>query len=271
MKKLATILIAVCVCLMSSHLMAADTARGWIEKGMYYERQSVYLEAINAYSEAINVEPGNAEAYFRRGTVNALLKPSNSRAALDDFTKVIELDPENAEAYYQRGLLNAFLINNEQALADMKAAAALGHAGARFWLNPQQLATVQQQVSKFIDLAPYLSAHREPVVHFDFDSAELKEGYYPLLSEVGAVLATKLPDAVIVLMGHTDNTGAETYNDALSMQRAETVKMNLLEAHGIPAHRVVMRGFGETSPIASNETEEGKAINRRVEIVAAVR
>ena len=66
------------------------------------------------------------------------------------------------------------------------------------------------------------------------------------------------------IAGHTDNTGSKDANLKLSRERAEAVKTFLVKFYGISPERLVARGYGETQPVASNETEEGRAMNRRV-------
>ena len=67
------------------------------------------------------------------------------------------------------------------------------------------------------------------------------------------------------MYGHTDSTGSDAYNQGLSERRARSVA-DYLSSHGVQSARIGTRGFGETQPVASNETEEGRAANRRVEI-----
>ena len=74
------------------------------------------------------------------------------------------------------------------------------------------------------------------------------------------------PDAKIEIEGHTDSMGSETYNQALSERRANTVKTYLVSL-GIAAGRITTRGFGETQPVADNATAAGRAENRRVIII----
>lgn len=105
---------------------------------------------------------------------------------------------------------------------------------------------------------------------FDLDKAVLKEQSSPELKELGAFLKDN-PDLYIELSGHTDNQGTAEYNKALSERRAEAVKKYLMTVEKIEPRRISTLGAGANSPIASNDTEEGRAQNRRTEfkIVAA--
>ncbi len=98
---------------------------------------------------------------------------------------------------------------------------------------------------------------------FDYDSSTLKGAAQSQLDQVAAVLV-KYPDTDILVMGHTDATGSDDYNQGLSERRANAVT-NYIEGRGVAASRVRAKGYGETSPVADNATEEGRAQNRRVE------
>jgi OOP family OmpA-OmpF porin len=100
-------------------------------------------------------------------------------------------------------------------------------------------------------------------VNFEFDSARLTEGSYPIL--YGAVqYLNQYPELNIEIQGHTDYIGSESYNDELSKKRAESVR-NYLVSKGIDASRLTVKGFGESVPVADNSTPEGRALNRRIE------
>lgn len=101
-------------------------------------------------------------------------------------------------------------------------------------------------------------------ITFATDQAQLNPGFFPVLDSVGIVLS-KYPRTLLDVDGHTDNTGSEQYNQALSEQRAISVAQ-YLASQGIDQRRLLVVGFGETRPIATNETEAGRAANRRVEI-----
>ena len=100
-------------------------------------------------------------------------------------------------------------------------------------------------------------------LHFGFDRHNLT----PMGSEALSQLASNVQatDGSIMVDGHTDSTGPQSYNQALSLQRALTVT-NTLVADGLDKDRIVIRSFGESKPIASNESSEGRAENRRAEV-----
>ena len=99
---------------------------------------------------------------------------------------------------------------------------------------------------------------------FDFDSSALKAASQAQLDQVAGVLA-KYPETNIVVKGHTDAKGSDEYNQRLSERRASAV-MNYLEDQGVGSSRITARGYGESMPVASNDTEAGRAENRRVEL-----
>lgn len=104
-------------------------------------------------------------------------------------------------------------------------------------------------------------------VTFDTDSAVVRPGLYSEINRIASILI-KYPMTVIQVEGHTDSTGSESYNMDLSGRRAEAVR-NLLIQRGVESSRILTMAFGESKPIASNETNYGRAQNRRVEIKVA--
>jgi len=101
-------------------------------------------------------------------------------------------------------------------------------------------------------------------ITFAYDRADVQPQFQPTLNDVASVLA-QYPKTYIDVFGHTDSDGADAYNQTLSERRAQAVSSYLV-SRGVQSARMGTRGFGETQPIASNATEEGKAANRRVEI-----
>ncbi len=302
MKRHSMWLFVVIVALLScatDRVAEKPTAHDFFRRGVDAEKTNTYEEAVKMYTGAVELDRYYAEAYLRRGVATLGADKTNVMDALRDFNRAIDLDPKNPEAYYQRGLLNAFSISNQDARTDMQTAAGLGHKGAQQWLAPKRQqeekdaerqqataaaapraveaepapAAAEKQAGKkaepfFVPGKP-LPSGSEPVVRFDHDRAEVKEQYYPLLDEVARILTENAPEAAIVLAGHTDATGTEKYNEGLSLRRAKAVETYLTSQRGLPSARFQLKGYGEEVPIAANDTEEGRAKNRRVEILDA--
>jgi outer membrane protein OmpA-like peptidoglycan-associated protein len=100
---------------------------------------------------------------------------------------------------------------------------------------------------------------------FDLDSAKIRAESYPTLDEVVKLLGVE-PSWKLTIEGHTDSSGTSAHNQTLSEQRAQSVK-DYLVSKGVGAGRLSTMGFGQTKPVAGNETELGRAQNRRVELV----
>jgi outer membrane protein OmpA-like peptidoglycan-associated protein len=103
-------------------------------------------------------------------------------------------------------------------------------------------------------------------IHFDSDSDTLKSESDLTLEEIVKALKADM-DLNIYVVGHTDNIGALEYNEDLSKRRAVSVANKLTSKFGIAGDRVSPVGVGPVSPVATNKTEEGRALNRRVELV----
>lgn len=102
-------------------------------------------------------------------------------------------------------------------------------------------------------------------VLFDTNESSLRAGARQNLDKVAAFLQ-KYPDRTVQIEGHTDNTGEDEYNFNLSTERALAVR-TALQSQGIDGSRIVARGLGENSPVASNNAAEGRQRNRRVELI----
>lgn len=101
-------------------------------------------------------------------------------------------------------------------------------------------------------------------ITFDTDSAVFKPVFNNILTSVAKVI-NEFDKTKVQVIGYTDNTGSAAYNDKLSKQRAQAVA-NYLKLRGVSAARLMVYGYGENNPIASNATAAGREQNRRVEI-----
>jgi outer membrane protein OmpA-like peptidoglycan-associated protein len=101
-------------------------------------------------------------------------------------------------------------------------------------------------------------------VNFDFDKSNIRPDAQPILDEAISTLK-EYKDITLSVDGYTDGIGTEAYNQKLSVRRAQAVA-DYLAKGGIAASRMTVRGFGKSNPVASNDTAEGRAENRRVEL-----
>ena len=99
---------------------------------------------------------------------------------------------------------------------------------------------------------------------FDFNSATIKDEYNPVLKKLKDYIESK--DCKISITGYTDSKGTKEYNRELSLRRAESVEEKLIDL-GLPPEKIIeTKGNGDKKPVASNDTEEGRSANRRIEI-----
>lgn len=101
---------------------------------------------------------------------------------------------------------------------------------------------------------------------FDSGKAQIKPEDFPLLEKVEKAIDV-FPRSELTIEGHTDSHGGDELNQQLSQERAESVQQYMINAMRIPTYRLIATGYGETRPVASNETASGRAKNRRIDIV----
>jgi len=102
-------------------------------------------------------------------------------------------------------------------------------------------------------------------ISFAYNSAQLTPSFHNTLNKVADIL-NRYPRSTIKITGHTDSRGSAEYNQQLSLQRADAVKYYLAD-RGVDARRIITEGLGESQPRASNNTEAGMQLNRRVEML----
>lgn len=104
-------------------------------------------------------------------------------------------------------------------------------------------------------------------VKFGFDMAELSDDAKAALDQFASQLKQENKSVYIEIQGHTDSVGSDKYNEELGMLRAEAVRRYLNQQHGIPLHRINVISYGESAPIADNQSRQGRSQNRRVALV----
>jgi len=129
--------------------------------------------------------------------------------------------------------------------------------------NARGLAGIAEDEQALVE-APKVGA----LILFDYNSDQIKMDSLPLLQEFAKAFQHEaLKDAVFVVAGHTDSKGSEVYNLNLSKRRAEAIKTFLVAQYQIDSNRLFIKPYGERKPLESNDTDAGRAQNRRVEFI----
>lgn len=145
---------------------------------------------------------------------------------------------------------------------------ALAGAGVGAYMDKQQAQLRAQLANTGVTVARQgdnIVLNMPSDVTFAVDRSDIQPQFDRVLDEVATTL-NQYPSTMVDVVGHADSTGAEAYNQALSERRASAVAAYLTSRNVLPA-RLYVAGMGERQPIASNDTEAGRAQNRRVEIV----
>jgi len=147
---------------------------------------------------------------------------------------------------------------------------ALAGGGVGYYMDVQEQKLRQQLEGTGVSvtrIGDNITLNMPGNVTFRTDSSDLNGNFFQVLDSVGLVLK-EYEKTIIEVAGHTDNTGEDAYNQALSERRARTVAQ-YLASKGVMDQRIITVGAGESRPVASNATAEGRQANRRVELTLA--
>jgi outer membrane protein OmpA-like peptidoglycan-associated protein len=204
---------------------------------------------------------------FKLQRVAATVLPVTVNGAL------VELPAIHARGSYMGDRLDAFYLDDESNPLGLKSRVSSGPhdpgrenrlARVSFDCNPASgVASAPSRIERAL-----LAGGRADVydIFFDFNSDRIRELSDPTLAEIAGVLK-RHPDWKLGIEGHTDSIASDAYNQTLSERRAVAVKAALAERYGVNPTRLSTAGFGESRPKERNDTLEGRARNRRVELV----
>jgi len=176
----------------------------------------------------------------------------------ENIAKARELGRQAANTYWA--------CNNDEALRLLAEARRLAGEAERCGPAPQPVAQPEPQP------APAPLPERITMtlnVEFDFDRSDVKSNYHDDIGKL-AEFMKQYPNTTTVIEGHTDNRGRYEYNIRLSERRSESVRNYLVEKFGIDSSRLSIKGYGYTKPVASNDTDEGRQRNRRIDAMIEV-
>jgi outer membrane protein OmpA-like peptidoglycan-associated protein len=144
---------------------------------------------------------------------------------------------------------------------------AIAGGGAGYYMDVQEAKLRQRLEGTGVSvtrMGDNITLNLPSNITFALNSADLNAQFYTALDGVSMVLK-EYDKTVIEVAGHTDSSGSDQYNQALSQRRAQSVA-GYLASHGVKDQRLMTVGAGESRPVASNDTEQGRAANRRVEL-----
>jgi outer membrane protein OmpA-like peptidoglycan-associated protein len=180
---------------------------------------------------------------------------------LDEMTAKNTNDIRDVDTRAQQGIKS---VQAAAADANQKATAAGQQAG-----QAQQLASnVATRANALTETVVNLDNYRplaETSVHFGFDKWDLTKKAKETLDELGGEIANAR-HYIVVVNGNADSTGPAEYNAILSKRRANAVIQYLVANHKVPAYKIHVIGLGEESPVDANDSREGRAKNRRVDV-----
>ena len=205
------------------------------------EAQQIMTQAESAWNNEGDSEEASHLAYLTEQKAGAAVAAAREKAAEDEIQRLrTQREDNRVEA------------RTREAVA----------ANTRAHVLEQELAVLKAQ-----DTERGLVMTLQEGVLFEYDKADLKPGAMHSLEPLMTFLREH-PDRTLLIEGHTDSTGSDSYNLELSQRRAEAVR-NFLTSQGISADRILARGYGESYPVTTNTTEAGRQQNRRVEVVIA--
>ncbi len=243
-------------------------AEAYNNLGLIYEEEGNLQKALEAYKKATEIDPTFPHPYGGLGDVyRKLNKCFDAVKAYTKFLELLEKDEVKSkypDASQFVGYIKGNLKLCESRLTEEEKNKLSQELETTQVVSARSIATALTKRTRGINVAP-----RIPIkIHFASGSDQILPSSIPQMEEIAkALMSEGLKNCKIAIEGHTDSVGSEAYNMDLSLRRAESVKKYLVQHYGIPEDRLITRGYGETRPVASNDTVWGRAQNRRVELV----
>lgn len=234
-----------------SALMANETAAGYMASASTaLDKARHNQDLITFFGESLDPDEVTAQAFVAEQYV-AAAQVVASQDAVDAEIAQLKSERDAALLAKQDQDAAALTAQRDQERASQELTAALERAKAR---GAEVDQTGDQIKVTFRKLT------------FDTNRTEIKPEFEEVLDDLASALTQRYPRAKLEIQGYSDSTGPAEYNAQLSQQRAVAVR-TFLVSKGLSADRVDTYGMGEGSPVASNDTAEGRALNRRVELL----
>ncbi|MBI2571281.1 MAG: OmpA family protein [Candidatus Schekmanbacteria bacterium] len=225
-----------------------------------FEERGQIADAARFYEAATRLDPDSGTAYAGLGDVRA--KQGDFSAAVLAYRRFLLL----LQTEGTRGDPDGLLAHESEYRQRLQS--ALSHVDPEALVDAEQISRSLRMPSgeraRGFGVRPEVDLH----IQFDFNSDRITPDSLKQIAEIAKALQSEnLRSSRALLEGHTDSVGAEPYNLELSKRRAMAVGRTLIEKFALPADRFAYSGIGAAAPVASNDTEHGRALNRRVTVV----
>ena len=217
--------------------------------------------AIDDYTTALKYDPMLAEAYLNRGT--AFYQLGKVSVANENYQQAINVDTAYAEAYFGRGVTRYAKKDKIGACSDWNRAFSMGFMKDALEINSICLPP-EADDNPELNPADFSWVSRMKILT-ETGKSEIKPEYLEIIGKVAALL-NAYPSMSVEIQGHADSINRSSdieLNRKLSQKRAEAVK-EIIAGMGVGSHRMAAIGYGDSQPVESNETEEGREQNRRI-------
>jgi outer membrane protein OmpA-like peptidoglycan-associated protein len=233
-------------------------------------RQAVTLNRAQAYIDGVSYvalrQAQTAEAEEKR-RVALRMADSLKTARLNRLLSLSEAQKAQLAQQQQLSQEEIAALRVRSSTAEQRADSlrrAVEEANAKLNDALTQLRSLVAEITNIKETSRGLVISLSDIL-FDVNQATLKPGAANNVQKIAAIL-NQYPNYNISVEGHTDAQGSDAYNQSLSERRAAAVRMQLISG-GVPEARITSKGFGETQPVASNDTPAGRQQNRRVEVI----
>lgn len=272
MKILTFILLSL---MLSLPIYAQDDVEGCKDHPMFNRMPNTYIIECNQNFNEIEIQTGTDSWIKKEGmkTFISYAYDTEKPGVAPSFFQIVK-NYENAiiklggkKLYFQAGGVSTLYVKTEgkeiyMVLEDYTSTNGDGN----FAINILEIEAMQQEIKASAILDELnKNGHIALYINFETGKSNIKSESQKIIDEIAEML-TQNPTLKVSIEGHTDNVGTPANNQTLSVSRANAVVASLT-AKGIDKTRLSAKGWGQTKPIADNTKEEGKALNRRVEIV----
>ena len=245
-----------------------DYPKGMNNLGVLLEGQGKLEDATELYRRAIHEDQRFPYPYIGLGDIYFQQKQYSLSAAMYNEALLLYQSPAIRDKYSD---LKLDIPRVKERLAKCQAsipAASRSLKVVKFDMIESQLKEDSTELTRGIQYKPKTRPKIAVSILFEYNRAEISKASIAQMDEIGKALCSNtLKACTISIEGHADATGSDAHNQSLSEKRSASVKHFLSSRFGIDAERLKTIGYGKTRPIDSNDTNAGRAANRRVELV----